>query len=351
MDRVDSLAEYLVDLRSETSLTLSHQQSSTIVALWQNLLPFDQQKLVYAARHQERLKTGHFRAPQKRADFTPGVDSMTRCVLGSSGSPAQWPDSCRLVEAIFVRLCRLHQRPVKKGKGTMTRWTLILQDYKKIRQLVLGNGIVMQATTLQLFEVNQTTLIQWHNKRVKRQDLTVLLQGVNLPPSIPVATVPLPPARSLPTVAFQPPGQQHQYHLPSSSVGQARDKRKRAAPPHTSTSVLPPQRPLVPQSIPATAPAVLNPSSASPLMLVLAAPQVSSVRTIAPAGPPPPAPVRRSYKRTVESNKCGQCQQPRTKESGHSQFQGTIYCPASAGMPLEEWLEQMRRQKARTGKK
>ncbi|KAJ8333949.1 hypothetical protein SKAU_G00412680 [Synaphobranchus kaupii] len=52
MDRVDSLAEYLVGLRTETGQTLNNQQASTIIALWQNLLPYNQQRVAYAARHQ-----------------------------------------------------------------------------------------------------------------------------------------------------------------------------------------------------------------------------------------------------------------------------------------------------------
>jgi len=52
MDRVDSLAEYLVGQRTETGQTLTNQQASTITALWQNLLPYDQQGVAYAARHQ-----------------------------------------------------------------------------------------------------------------------------------------------------------------------------------------------------------------------------------------------------------------------------------------------------------
>ncbi|KAJ8391698.1 hypothetical protein AAFF_G00086480 [Aldrovandia affinis] len=75
MDRVDSLAEYLVELRTQTSLTLNN-----------------------------------------------------------------------------------HQSPKKQGKGTLTRWTLILQDYRKICQLILANRAIMQDTTLQLVEGNQTTL-------------------------------------------------------------------------------------------------------------------------------------------------------------------------------------------------
>ncbi|KAJ8349331.1 hypothetical protein SKAU_G00244610 [Synaphobranchus kaupii] len=148
MDRVDSLAEYLVGLRTETGQTLNNQQASTIIALWQNLLPYNQQQVAYAARHQVRLTTGRFRCSKKKPDFTPGVESMTRCVLASTGSPAQWLNNCRLVESIFVKLCDSHKSPKKQGNYALTRWTLILRDYSKIRQLVLGNRTVMQSTTL-----------------------------------------------------------------------------------------------------------------------------------------------------------------------------------------------------------
>ncbi len=88
-------------------------QASTIIALWQNLLPYDQLRVAYSARHQSRLTTGRFRCSKKKPEFMPGVESMTRCVLGSTGSPAQWPDSCRLVECIFVKLCDIHKSPKK----------------------------------------------------------------------------------------------------------------------------------------------------------------------------------------------------------------------------------------------
>ncbi|CAL8301230.1 unnamed protein product [Gadus morhua 'NCC'] len=61
LERVDRLAEYLVGLRSQTSLALSNRDVGIIVGLWEDLLPYDQQKAVYHARHQDRLLTGRFR--------------------------------------------------------------------------------------------------------------------------------------------------------------------------------------------------------------------------------------------------------------------------------------------------
>ncbi|KAL1265146.1 hypothetical protein QQF64_003173 [Cirrhinus molitorella] len=337
MDKVDSLAEYLVELRNETGQTLNSQQASTIISLWQNL-PYDQQRVAYSAWHQSHLTTGRFRIDR--------IPCPVARLLPSG------------LAVIFVKLCNIHKTPKKQGKHALTRWTLILRDYSKIRQLVSGNGAVMQSSTLQLFDVNQTTLIQWHNKRLKRQECNILQQGVNLPASIPDAPVSLPPVQVRPTAAPPQPGPQHQYHLPQSTAGQAVVKRKSAGlaqHTHSLQSVcpsLPVQRQLFPQQTslptPATFPTVSSPSPASdPLVYVFLNPQVNASKRIAPAGPlssPPPA--RRPYNRKVDKNKCSQCQQPRNKESGHSQYYGSIYCPKNAGISLDQWMEEMRRKRA-----
>nr|XP_055051853.1 uncharacterized protein LOC129437619 isoform X1 [Misgurnus anguillicaudatus] len=345
IDRVDNLASYLVGLRMESGQTLSHQQASTIIALWQSLLPYDQQRVAYAARHQVNLTTGRFRCSKTKPEFTPGVDSMTRCVLGSTGSPAQWPDCCRLVESIFVKLCDIHRSPKKIGNHAVTRWTLILRDYSKIRQLVLGNGTVMENTTLQLFQVNQTTLNQWHKKRLKRQECAILLQGVNLPAPIPIAARPLPPGQTRPTTAPPQLGPQHRYHLPASTVGKAVDKRKSAVPaPHPPPPKVFRPRQLFPADS-APLPVVPNPSPAFAPFVFLC--PVPVIRQIAPAGPiPSPPPARRPYVRTVDKNKCSLCHQPRNKDTGHSQYYGHIYCPLTAVMPLDQWREEMKKKRA-----
>ncbi|KAK0156124.1 hypothetical protein N1851_000589 [Merluccius polli] len=309
MDRVDSLAEYLVGLRKETGQMMSNQQASTIIALWQNLLPYDQQRVAYAAHHQVGLTTGRFRCSKKRPEFTPGVESTTHCVLASSGSPAQWPDCSRLVESICVKLCNIHKSPKKQG----------------IRSGSWSRGMPP------CFDINQTTLTQWHHKRLKRQDSRILLQGVNLPDSVPVAARPLPPVQARPPAVPPRPGPHHQYHLPRSTVGQAVDKRKSAA-----------QRQLFSQP-PPPAPVLSNPS---PFIVPVVFVTPTGNKRIVPSGPlPSPPPTRRAYTRTVEKNKCRQCHLPRIKDNGHGQYYGNIYCPKNNRMPLEEWMEEMRRKR------
>lgn len=63
-----------------------------------------------------------------------------------------------MMENICIRLCGVHPSPKRKGKGAVSRWSLILRDYHKIRELVIDNARVMQGTEIQLVEVNQNTL-------------------------------------------------------------------------------------------------------------------------------------------------------------------------------------------------
>ncbi|XP_026106962.1 uncharacterized protein LOC113078874 [Carassius auratus] len=366
MDRVDALAECLVELRTQTSLTLTNQQVATIVGLWQNLDKFDKDRVVYAARHQDRLLTGRFRSPKKKAVFTPGVDSTKRCVLGSSGSPAQWPNCCRLVEMIFIRLCNIHRSPKKQRTECLSRWDLILRDYRKIRQLILSNGTVMSDTTLQLVEVNQRTLTTWHNNRLKGQEVSLLLQGLDLPEARPVALDVLPPARVQPVVPPQYSHQLHTYQMPPDTAGQAKTKFRKIAPSATctsatATSIWPsavhPQHsatssqlrticprptaphPLVPDT--PTAPVV------SQMFLVPCPAPFSTINPGAISSEPPAndtaTPTKRSYNRTVKANSCRKCGQFRTQETGHSQYKGKIYCPNKETITKEQWLQIMRR--------
>ncbi|KAL0150589.1 hypothetical protein M9458_054182 [Cirrhinus mrigala] len=295
MDRVDSMAEYLVELRNQPSLALTNQQ----------------------VRHQSRLDTGR---------FTSGVESLKRHVLTTTAPLAQWPDCCRLIETIFVKLCAIHKSPKKKGIGTLSRWDLILEDYRKIRQRILTNAAVMQQTTLQLVDVSHTTLVQWHNRRVKTQDSAVLMQA-------------------------------HQYHLPSSTVDQAQTKRKRNIP--SAPVVLPPpaekpptQRQLFPAPPPGAQLVMLTPITSQGLTgpVFFAAPQALRVSLSsappAPSASPAPAPAPgRKLTRKVQHNTCKKCGQFRTVETGHSQYKGIIYCPSVETVSKEQWLEDIKKTK------
>lgn len=136
--------------------------------------------------------------------------------------------------------------------------------------------------------------------------------------------------------------------------GQTAVKRKSAALPHACAPPFVRRRPqshrqLFPkqQSTPASAfvPVVLKPATSVGTFVVLTR-EVSALTPIAPAGTlPPHPPTRRAYNHTVDKNKCSQCSQPRSKESGHRQYYGYIYCPQNAGMPVDQWMKDMWKKK------
>ena len=344
---------------------------SNIIALWQNLLDYDKQKLVFAARCQSSLHTGRFRSPKKKQEFTPGVESPKRHALTTTAPLAQWPDCSRLIEAIFTRLCEIHRSPKKKGTATVSRWDLILEDYRRIRRRILANGTIMAQTSLQLVDVSQTTLVQWHNKKVKRDENAVVMQGLSLPSRLSMAFDPLLPAIVRPPSAPPQPGPLHQYHLPTSTVGQA--KRKRTILPAAATTLaavrLSPQQqqqhprqlfpapPSGPQLLvmqqpfpaPPSGPQVLVRLAPPQLPMLVTAPQVLSVNLYS-APPAPPAPVPRKVTRTVLHNTCKKCGQFRTAETGHSQYKGVVYCPSVETVPKEQWLKNMKKKQTTRGR-
>lgn len=132
------------------------------------------------------------------------MESLKRHAL-TSAPLAQWPDCCRPIERASVRPCAVHRTPRKKGTGTVSRWDLILQDYRQIRHCILANGAVMQQTNLQFVDISHTTLVQWRNNRVKAQDTAILMQGLDLPSCFSVAADRLPPANIRPAIAPPPP--------------------------------------------------------------------------------------------------------------------------------------------------
>jgi len=212
-----------------------------------------------------------------------------------------------------------------------------LQDYHRIQQLILNNRAIWRDTSLQLVGVN--TLKQWHNRKVKRQDERLVLQGINLPCRIPVAFEVLPPATVRPAVAPSQPGEAHAYSLPQSTAGQAITKRKATVPSDAPAAV-----PLKKQLLPKPP----NLSPAELFVFVLTPTHHHSLSQVCDTTPSPAsigaksAP-RRKYSKKVQTNTCRNCGQYRTAETGHSQYKGTIFCPATETVSKVEWLEAMRR--------
>ncbi|KAI4818825.1 hypothetical protein KUCAC02_004125, partial [Chaenocephalus aceratus] len=331
MDRVDSLAECLVELRNQLTMVLTNQQ---------NLLDYDKQRVVFAARHQSRLDTWRFRSPKKKQEFTPGVESWKRHALTTTAPLAQWPDCCRLIEAIFVRLCVIHRSPRKRGTGTVSRWDLILEDYRKIRRRILSNGTVMQQTTLQLVDVSHTTRCSGTIRGLKGKTMQWCCRGWSCLAAClwHLTLFPLP--------MFVPNQQPPSQVLLTITSSQMVVRQLFPAPPQLPSG---PQMVLQRQLFPAPTLGhcswIFNPVT-SQVQVQVAAPQApnASLSSVLPA--PTPAPTTRKLTRKVVHNTCKKCGKFRTAETGHSQYKGVVYCPLVEALPKEPGLKDMRNKNA-----
>ncbi|CAM4568858.1 unnamed protein product [Leuciscus chuanchicus] len=366
-DKVQDLAGYLVGLREAPYLT--DLQVTEAIQLWTALHDTDKQRVNYQPRHQPQLTHGRFKAP-KRSGVTPGVESVKRCLIGHPGGPAQWPSTSRLVEAICTKLCALHKSPTKKAGVCTPRWSKILSDYHHIRELVLNNRRLMDETMIQLFEINQKTLIQWFQRQQKKQEMSVLAQGLTPPDPIPVADTQLPPPSEKLDEAASTSGPKHTFIFPPNREGQAPLLRPGRRPAAATTMVCP----IAPAP---TASGLVQPISAPGSLSLVLNPDMTVSMVIPPsgastsgAGPAPPAPVsaapvsrytqrnrrrraqetesgvhKRKYVRGVTFNMCSKCGQPKTKEFGHSRYGNATFClAASNGKSLDDWLAEQRQQ-------
>ncbi|XP_072241443.1 uncharacterized protein [Leuresthes tenuis] len=362
-DKVQDLAAYLVGLREASYLT--ELQVTQVIQLWTALPEGDKERVNYQPRHQPRLTSGRFKAP-KRSGVTPGVESVKRCLIGHPGGPAQWPSTSRLVEAMCIRLCTLHKTTTKKAGVSTPRWSKILSDYHHIRDLVLSSPGVLAETMIQLFELNQRTLIQWFQRRQKSQEKSVLSQGMAPTNPIPLAPHQLPPPKEKLGLLPSTSGPRHEFVLPPNLEGQAPVLRPGRRPAAATRA-----HPILPSSMaPDTAQPmspqfgtfIVNPVKTVSLVLTASGASTSSAGP-APLILSPAAPVsqyternrrrraleeesgvqKRKYVRGVGYNTCSQCGHPKTKEFGHSRHGNETFCSrASNGKTHEEWLKEKR---------
>ena len=133
--------------------------------------------------------------------------NVLRCFL-AGGSPASAPNNSRLVEVICIRLCELHatakREVASNGRVYYTsRWRLILAHYNRIRARLLNSRALLTGTDLSLFPLNEVTLKRWFKNAARRNEITLLLQGRQLP-EVAESTAKTLPAREPPHSAVLP---------------------------------------------------------------------------------------------------------------------------------------------------
>jgi hypothetical protein len=84
-------------------------------------------------------------------------------MVGGNSGPATSVDASPVVEELIVLLEKHYVSSERKDGRTITRWRRILTSYHNIRELVTVHDLVMRNTNLQLYELNQTTLMIWYD--------------------------------------------------------------------------------------------------------------------------------------------------------------------------------------------
>ncbi len=241
--------------------------------------------------------------------------------------------------------------PQKQDGRTISRWRRILTSYHNIRELVTIHDDVMTTTNLQLYELNQTTLMKWYDKfnkctikvshnqyliiysliyyklrwnnRQKTLEKKILLQALPQPPPR-AATKPLPPAKPLlPKPLPTPPT------------------------PHTFITIptLPTKTPTQ-QQLPSTPTTSSTQIYNSPTTIPVPRTTEYRHRKRQEQEEPEAGGSKRKYQRKATFNTCNHCKLPKTKDFGHSRHIGVhsvdTFCPAVEGKQYgskEAWMK------------
>ena len=216
---VANLAEYLKSLRDPGGL--SDGQAANVIMLWNMLSDYDKKPTEFPPRHQEALKS-RFKASSKRKQ-TPGVESSRRAFLGANSGPATKPDANRIMESLIERLVDLEIDPVRVGGKLDKNWPArVLKQYGNIRSKVMLSRRVKDETSLQLAEINRHTLTAWHNKKSKRMEQDVLVQGCQLQRPAFSSKEPVPEPKDKPAARTKFVPHPMQFPMQPNTSGQAK---------------------------------------------------------------------------------------------------------------------------------
>ena len=92
--------------------------------------------------------------------FTERTDHGRR-FLGQNSGLASWPSTNRYIEAVIIKLCEVFPSSSKSNGRTIRCFSLVSNAYRRIRELVLNDPLVMGKTQIQLVDINVKTLTEW----------------------------------------------------------------------------------------------------------------------------------------------------------------------------------------------
>ncbi len=215
-----------------------------------------------------------------------------------------------------------------------SRWKLVAGDYSKLRTRLLFSN-VLDNTRLSLPQVNEVTVKNWFQNTQRRNEIKILLQGVNLPTLSLTANGQLPGANQL-LSSHPEPADTLVFHDQLDLRGTA---VLRAA---TSGQ---PVRELVnyPHGTSVTENSAAVMISRTTAWRQKKRTLEQSTENIATSS----VQVQRQQNTERKMYTCKQCNLPMISP-GHSQFRGRRFCPKVPGaLPLNQWLQQCRDEAAR----
>ncbi|XP_062246845.1 MAP7 domain-containing protein 1-like [Platichthys flesus] len=256
-----------------------------------------------------------------------------------------------MLEAIFLELCRIHPESCTIPGVPVNRWGAVERDYSVIRDNLYNRRDLLAASPMQLPEVNNRTLLQWHNERSKAMRTAMVRAAVPGPSTQQTGAELRSPARSL----LQEPLRPLTLSPPEDASGQVVTHNVALAPELykiITTTAASSSTPTTPRASPSAAPPATSTSAAPP-----------ATSTSAPAVPRTTAwrrKVREEEQRRakelglpVKTRKrcehfiCKHCGQPKTKEYGHSRYRAEHFCSRAEGSSVDDWLAGKRAHEAK----
>lgn len=146
----------LVVALMEVSSPISDENATKLVALYNELSPFDKKHLKYG----RTIKTtsGSF-ARSKNQSGHVGEDATRRCFI-SAGTPSLPPSKSRVVEALCAWLLISFPSPVRDPY--MSRYGQVLKLYNSIQYHVNQCAKLIEETAIVLFQINEYSLSLWY---------------------------------------------------------------------------------------------------------------------------------------------------------------------------------------------
>ncbi|XP_070539244.1 uncharacterized protein [Ptychodera flava] len=360
-EQVEDLAEFLVQLDS-VHQPLSDEQAAWLIQLWKKLDECDRNSTCFSPHY----RTEQTQSRSKEVSYTAAdVGTNERWSLRQHTGTVEWPDCNRYVECLTAKLCERYPSTKEIDGTTHPKFPLVYKAYKHIQGTVLDNAAVMKETSIQLSEINETTISQWYNKTPRCLEPDMFKKGVSLPTSVPSTSVALNDGRAKPLSLSAAAATQPVIWNLSVPANTASKENTASQANAKNVVIVSQQKPGVTTSLSQVASIsnkpiyVLLPPSATHCVFstVRALPSVR-VHCQPPSGASgqPVAQIQQSslpestsarWHKIVKFDKesarvwktvCQECHQP--TNVNHRQYYGNYYCPNTMKISYDEWKQQ-----------